>query len=86
MVKIRLTRVGRHKLPAYRIVVTDSASKRDGRYIEVVGYYHPLPKISQVRINMERVQYWIHQGAQMSDTVRQLVGKQPPASLECLGV
>ncbi|MDE6885649.1 MAG: 30S ribosomal protein S16 [Helicobacteraceae bacterium] len=66
---IRLTRVGRKKKPFYRIVVTDSRKRRDGGWIESIGYYNPLkPDIKN--INKERMQYWISVGAKMSDRVR----------------
>ncbi len=80
MVKIRLTRMGRHKRPFYRVVVTDSQSPRDGRFIEIVGYYNPLPKAPEVKIKMERVNYWVGQGAQVSATVRHLLDRKPQAS------
>jgi len=77
-VKIRLTRMGRHKRPFYRVVVTDSESPRDGRFIEIVGYYNPLPKTPEVKIKMDRVDYWRSRGAQVSATVRHLLDRRPP--------
>jgi len=77
MVKIRLTRVGRKKAPYYRIVVVDSRRKRDGASIELLGRYQPLNKESaeQLTCNDERVLYWLHNGAQPTETVRALLRK-----------
>jgi len=72
-VKIRLTRMGRKKRPFYRIVVTDSRSPRDGRFIERIGTYDPLLQSSQVEVDAQRVNYWLDQGAIPSDTVRSLL-------------
>jgi small subunit ribosomal protein S16 len=74
MVKIRLTRGGAKKRPFYHIIVTDSRSARDGRNIERVGFYNPVAagNEKQVELNTERVQYWIGQGAQMTDKVANL--------------
>jgi small subunit ribosomal protein S16 len=71
MVKIRLARHGRHKRPFYRIVVADSHSPRDGRFIEVLGTYDPLAA-SGVQVDAARAQGWLARGAQATDTVRQL--------------
>src|ERR687885_315985 len=74
MVRIRLRRVGRKKSPAYRIVVADSKSPRDGKFIEIVGQYAPRSSDAQkVNINLARVNYWLDVGAQPSDTVRSLL-------------
>jgi small subunit ribosomal protein S16 len=73
MVKIRLARHGRHKRPLYRIVVADSQSPRDGRFIEVLGTYDPLVKESGVQVDTNKVKSWLNRGAQMTDTVRHLV-------------
>jgi small subunit ribosomal protein S16 len=73
MVKIRLARHGRHKRPFYRIVVADSHSPRDGRFIEVLGTYDPLAESSAVQFDATRVQGWLARGAQATDTVRQLL-------------
>ena len=75
MVKIRLRRMGAKKAPYYRIVVADSRSPRDGRFIEEVGTYDPATEGDKLKINMERVQYWIANGAQPTDTVRRLLKK-----------
>ena len=74
MVRIRLRRVGRKKAPAYRIVVADSKSPRDGKFIEIVGQYAPrLSDDQKLNIDRERVNYWLGVGAQPSDTVRSLL-------------
>ena len=73
MVKIRLMRVGKRKQPSYRVVVADSRSPRDGRIIEAIGHYHPRQDPSVVEIDNERALYWLKNGAQASDTVRQLL-------------
>ena len=74
MVKIRLTRGGAKKRPFYHIIVTDSRSARDGRNIERVGFYNPVAAGAEKRVelNAERVQYWIGQGAQLTDKVADL--------------
>ncbi len=74
-VTIRLRRVGRKKQPSYRVVVTDSTRPRDGKYIEVVGFYNPRTKPAQLRLDLQKVESWIGQGAEMSDTVASLVRK-----------
>ena len=75
MVKIRLRRMGAKKAPYYRIVVADSRAPRDGRFIEEVGVYNPSADSEKLKVNMERVQYWISNGAQPTDTVRGLIKK-----------
>ncbi len=75
MVKIRLTRMGAHKKPFYRIIVSDSRSRRDGPFIEVIGTYDPKKEPSEIKVNAERAQYWIGQGAQPTDTVKKLLHK-----------
>ncbi len=75
MVKIRLRRVGAKKAPFYRIVVADSRAPRDGRFIEELGTYNPADDSEKLKVNMERVQYWISNGAQPTDTVRGLIKK-----------
>ena len=74
MVKIRLTRGGAKKRPFYHVIVTDSRSARDGRNIERVGFYNPVAQGAEKRVelNAERIQYWIGQGAQMTDKVADL--------------
>lgn len=74
-VKIRLARGGRKKRPFYRIVVASSEAPRDGRFIENIGTYDPLPVNTNVQIDSERLQYWLGQGAKPTDTVRSLIRK-----------
>ena len=74
-VRIRLKRMGSHKKPYYRVVVSDSRSPRDGRFIEEIGTYNPLTEPSQVRIDEEKALKWLQNGAQASDTVRSLFKK-----------
>jgi small subunit ribosomal protein S16 len=73
MVSIRLMRMGDKKRPTYRVVVADSRRFRNGRFIENIGVYNPLPRNIELKLNMERVEYWIAKGAQPSDTVRSLI-------------
>ncbi len=75
-VKIRLTRVGSKKNPIYRVVVADSRSPRDGRFIEIVGRYNPQTDPSTIDLNSEKIQDWISKGAQPSDSVRRLMKAQ----------
>ena len=74
MTVIRLTRMGRKKKPFYRIVVTDSRKKRDGGWIESIGYYNPVSNPKQVKIDEERLKYWLSVGAKPSDRVAKLAG------------
>jgi small subunit ribosomal protein S16 len=73
MVRIRLRRVGRKKSPIYRIVVADSQSPRDGRFIEIIGNYSPRQGDRAIDLKTERANYWLDNGAQPSDTVRSLL-------------
>lgn len=73
-VKLRLTRMGAKKRPTYRIVASDSRSKRDGEYIELVGTYNPIA--DEVKLQEEVALKWLRQGAQPSDTVRNILSKQ----------
>ena len=76
MVKIRLRRMGAKKAPYYRIIVADSRSPRDGRFIEEIGTYDPMADDAQkIKVDMERAQYWIANGAQPTETVRGLLKK-----------
>ncbi|MBT2573382.1 30S ribosomal protein S16 [Bacillus sp. ISL-51] len=75
-VKIRLKRMGAKKSPFYRIVVADSRSPRDGRFIETVGTYNPVLKPAEVKINEELALKWLQTGAKPSDTVRNLFSSQ----------
>jgi small subunit ribosomal protein S16 len=72
-VRIRLTRKGKKKQPAYRVVVADGRAPRDGRYIEQIGRYDPRQEPSVIEIDHERATYWLSQGAQPSDPVRRLL-------------
>ncbi len=72
MVRIRLRRIGRKNAPVYRIVVADSQSPRDGRFIEIIGQYAPRQEKS-LTVNAERANHWLDVGAQPSDTVRSLL-------------
>ncbi len=75
-VKIRLARHGKKKKPFYRIVIADSESPRDGRFLENVGTYNPLVDPVEVSLKQERVKYWIDQGAIPTDTVKNLMKKE----------
>ena len=75
MVKIRLRRMGAKKAPFYRVIVADSRFPRDGRFIEELGYYNPLTEPAEIKIDAERAQQWIKDGAQPTDTVRSLMKK-----------
>lgn len=75
-VKIRLKRMGSKKNPFYRVVVADSRSPRDGRFIETVGTYNPVVNPAEVSINEELALQWLANGAQPSDTVRNLLSQQ----------
>jgi small subunit ribosomal protein S16 len=72
-VRIRLTRLGKKKQPAYRVVVADGRAPRDGRYIEQIGRYDPRHEPSVIEIDNERASYWLARGAQPSDPVRRLL-------------
>ena len=74
-VKIRLRRMGAKKQPFYRIVVADSRYPRDGRFIEEIGYYNPLTEPSDVKVDAEKVERWLKNGAQPTDTVKALLKK-----------
>lgn len=75
-VKIRLKRMGSKKNPFYRVVVADSRSPRDGRFIETIGTYNPVVNPAEVSINEELALQWLANGAQPSDTVRNLLSQQ----------
>jgi len=75
MTVIRLTRMGRKKAPFYRIVVTDSRKRRDGGWIEKIGFYDPMTSPATINLDEERLNYWVGTGAQMSDRVKKLAGK-----------
>ena len=72
-VRIRLRRTGRKKAPTYRIVVADSRSPRDGKFLEIIGQYNPRQGENAVNLDTDRVNHWLDVGAQPSDTVRSLL-------------
>ena len=74
-VKIRLRRMGAKKAPFYRVVVADSRFPRDGRFIEEVGYYDPMKEPAEIKLDEEKIQKWIKNGAQPTDTVKALLAK-----------
>lgn len=76
MVKIRLTRRGAKKRPFYRIVAIDHRKQRDGRPLEFLGTYDPIPNPERIDIKIEKVEAWIAKGAQMSPTVRSLIKRE----------
>jgi small subunit ribosomal protein S16 len=77
MLMIRLARFGAKKKPFYRVVVIEKERARNGRSLEVVGHYNPLTNPAQVTLHHERIEHWTRQGAQMSETVKRLVEKNP---------
>ncbi len=74
-VKIRLKRIGAKKVPFYRVVVADERSPRDGKFIEEIGYYNPLTDPVDIKINAEKAQKWLANGAQPTQTVKSLLVK-----------
>jgi small subunit ribosomal protein S16 len=76
LVKIRLKRMGAKKRPFYRLVVADSRSPRDGKFIEEIGYYDPLPNPATVRIDADKVHEWMRRGARPSDVARKLLERE----------
>ena len=75
MVKIRLTRLGAHKKPFYRLIVADSRARRDGPFIEILGTYDPLKEPSEIKIDLEKAKYWLQNGAQPTNTAKRLMQK-----------
>ena len=75
MVKIRLRRMGAKKAPFYRVVVADSRFARDGRFIEEIGYYDPTKEPTVVKIDADKAKQWLANGAQPTDTVREILKK-----------
>ena len=73
--KIRLTRMGSKKRPSYRIVATDSRSPRDGKYLELIGFYNPLTEPAEIKINEEVALKWLKNGAILTDTAKDLLSK-----------
>ena len=83
MLAIKLMRTGAKKRPSYRIIVKEKQSKRDGAYLENLGTYNPTREPAEIKLDMERVRYWMGKGAQPTDTVTQLIkasGKQQAAA------
>lgn len=76
MVRLRLTRMGRKKRPYYRIIAVDGRKKRDGAFLERLGYYHPLDNPASIKIDAEKTLKWLRVGAQPSETVRSLLRKE----------
>lgn len=74
-VKIRLTRLGDKKSPFYRVIVADSRSPRDGKFIDILGTYNPLTNPAEIKIDNEKARQWIKNGAQPTDTARNLLVK-----------
>ena len=81
MLKIRLMRIGAKKRPFYRVVAVDERAKRTGAYVELLGTYNPLTEPKEIKLNQERIDYWVKQGAQPSDGFLRIIGKakqRPP--------
>lgn len=78
--KLRLTRMGSKKRPFYRIVAVDSATRRDGRALEYVGYYNPMVEPNELKVDMDKVSKWMERGATPSDTVHSLLKKAAAAA------
>ena len=74
-VKIRLTRLGDKKSPFYRVIVADSRSPRDGKFVDIIGTYNPLTDPAEIKIDNEKARQWIKNGAQPTDTARDLLVK-----------
>ena len=74
-VKMRLRRMGAKKAPFYRVIVADSRSPRDGRFIEEIGYYNPLTNPAEIKIDAEKAKKWMDNGAQPTETVKSLLKK-----------
>ncbi len=77
MLAIRLARFGSKKKPSYRVVVLEKTNPRDGRAVEIVGHYNPVAKPTELKLNRERIDYWMKCGAQPTDTVKRLLKAQP---------
>ena len=73
MVKIRLSRLGAHKRPFYRVVIADSRARRNGPFIEIIGTYDPLKEPSEVKLDVEKVKHWLQRGAQPTVIVKKLI-------------
>jgi small subunit ribosomal protein S16 len=75
LVKIRLTRIGGKKKPFYRVIVADSRARRDGPFIEIIGTYDPMKDPSEIKIDLEKANYWLGKGAQPTTTAKRLLDK-----------
>lgn len=75
-VRIRLTRMGAKKKPFYRLVAADSESPRDGKFLEILGFYDPMKEPAQIQIDKEKVNHWLSQGAGVSDSVKAILKKE----------
>lgn len=80
MVKIRLTRAGAKKRPYYHVIATDSRNRRDGAYLENLGAYDPMCEPVTIKLNTERIDYWVKNGAQLSETVASLLRRHKHAA------
>ncbi len=78
-VKIRLTRFGRKKMPFYRIIVADIESKRDGKFLDILGTYDPMKDPAEVKIDTDKLKTWLDRGAKPTDTVKSLITKHADA-------
>jgi small subunit ribosomal protein S16 len=89
MLAIRMRRMGSKKRPTFRVVVIDSRSARDSSFVEVIGHYNPRTKPASVKLDKERIDYWVGKGALLSDTVRTLLARHvtvtPTSSVEAEG-
>ena len=74
-VKIRLTRLGRKKMPFYRIIVADIEAKRDGKFLDILGTYDPMKDPAEVKIDSDKLKIWLDRGAKPSNTVKSLITK-----------
>ena len=74
-VKMRLRRMGQKKAPFYRVIVADERSPRDGKFIDEIGYYNPLTNPADIKINAEKAEKWLQNGAQPTETVKSLLKK-----------
>lgn len=83
-VKIRLSRIGKKKAPKYRIIVADEREKREGRYIENIGFYDPIPNPYILKINEERLNFWLNKGAQLSCGLLKLIKSKKITKLKTL--
>ena len=83
---IRLARIGKKKKPFYRVVVLDKRKPRNGRTVEIVGTYDPLKKPAEIKLDAERIKYWLGCGAQPSDTVRSFLPPKRSPELPLIGI